>query len=493
MTMSRKYITTGMNKSIRSMHKIINITEGSIAEELEICPGSKLISINGEEVRDIFDYRFLIADDHLEMEIENPQGELDIYEIEKDFDEEMGLEFESGLMDDYKSCCNRCIFCFIDQMPEGMRETLYFKDDDSRLSFLQGNYITLTNMKDEDVDRIIRYRMSPINISIHSTDKELRCKMLNNKRAGEVLKYLDRFFEAGIKMNGQIVLCKGINDAEELKRTIEDLYKYAPLMESVSVVPVGLTKYREGLYPLEAFDSDDAAEVIAIIEDYQKKYFEEKGLHFIHASDEFYISAGREIPEEERYDGYLQLENGVGMLRLFENEFYEALEEMCSRPQPGSADELQHPAGQKIMLASGKLAYPFIKDLIRTAEERLKKADLLPEDFEVKCYEITNNFFGPSVTVSGLVCGQDIIDQLSSETAFRNEKAGEEERILLLPVNMMRSGEKYFLDDVTVEDVEKALNTAVKIVPNDGAALLLAMLGQDIEIGNRQIYEIMDE
>jgi len=268
-------------------HVIDKIIPGSIADEMELEKGDILISINGKEIEDVFDYHYLVNDEYLLVVVQKADGEEWELEIEKDYEEDLGIEFENGLMDDYKSCSNKCIFCFIDQMPPGMRETLYFKDDDSRLSFLQGNYVTLTNMKDKDLDRIIQYKLAPINISVHTTNPTLRCKMLHNRFAGDSLKKIDRLFEAGIQMNGQIVLCKGVNDGDELERTISDLAHYLPYMESLSVVPVGLTKYRDGLYPLESFTKEDALEVIKTIEKWQNICMEKQGVHFVQASDEW--------------------------------------------------------------------------------------------------------------------------------------------------------------------------------------------------------------
>ena len=305
-------------RTVLKEHIVYRVTPGSIAEELEIETGDVLVSINEHEIADVFDYHYYTEEEYLTIVIRKPGGEEWELEIEKDYDEDLGIIFENGLMDDYKSCHNKCIFCFIDQMPKGMRDTLYFKDDDSRLSFLQGNYVTLTNMKERDLQRIIDYKLGPINISVQTTNPQLRCKMLNNRFAGEALQKIDILYEAGISMNGQIVLCKGVNDGEELRRSITDLMKYMPVMESVSVVPVGISKYREGLYPLEPFTKEEAGEVIDIIEEYQKVCLEKSGLHFIHASDEWYLLAERELPKEESYDGYLQLENGVGMLRLLQ-------------------------------------------------------------------------------------------------------------------------------------------------------------------------------
>ena len=302
-------------------HIVYKVQADSIAEELEVTPGDALLSVNGHEIEDVFDYRYYTNEEYLTVVIRKENGEEWELEIEKEYEEDLGIEFANGLMDDYKSCHNKCIFCFIDQMPEGMRDTLYFKDDDSRLSFLQGNYVTLTNMKDHDLERILEYKLGPINISVQTTNPKLRCRMLNNRFAGDALKKMDILYEAGIPMNGQIVLCKGVNDGEELKRSIEDLMKYVPVMESVSVVPVGLSRFREGLYPLEPFTRDDAGEVLELIHHYQKLCMEQSGLHFVHASDEWYLLAEQKLPSEENYDGYPQLENGVGMLRLLREEF----------------------------------------------------------------------------------------------------------------------------------------------------------------------------
>ena len=310
----------------KKKHIISRVLPGSIGEELELEPGDVLAEINHQPVEDVFDYRYLMNDEYIELLIEKADGEIWELEVEKDYDEDLGIEFENGLMDEYRSCSNHCMFCFIDQMPPGMRETLYFKDDDSRLSFLQGNYVTLTNMSQDDIQRVIKYHLSPINVSFQAMNPELRCKMLHNRFAGDALKKVDQLYEAGIIMNGQIVLCKGFNDGEELEYSLEKLSEYAPVLQSVSVVPVGLTKFRDGLYPLESFEREDAIRVLEQIHRWQDKMYQKHGIHFIHASDEWYILAGQTLPEEERYDGYLQLENGVGMLRLLDTEVQEAIE-----------------------------------------------------------------------------------------------------------------------------------------------------------------------
>ena len=433
------------NKEERQ-HIVQKIEAGSVAEEMGIEAGDVLLAINGRRITDIFDYEYLMQDEYVEVSILKKSGEEWLLEIDKEYDEDLGVVFENGLMDEYRSCRNKCIFCFIDQMPKGMRDTLYFKDDDSRLSFLQGNYVTLTDMSDEDVERIIRYRLSPINISFQTTNPELRCRMLNNRFAGQALAKVDKLYKAGITMNGQIVLCKGINDGEELERSISDLTAYLPHLESVSVVPVGLSKFRDGLYPLEPFDKEDAKEVLRCIHGWQDKIYAEYGLHFIHASDEWYILADEELPEEGRYDGYLQLENGVGMLRLLLDEFDEAMMQLEEEPAQynGCCGELS--------VVTGHLAYPYIMEMSQRMMRRFA-------DLTVHVYAITNDFFGEMITVSGLLTGQDIIRQL------QGKPLGDR---VLLPQNVLRSGEDYFLDDVTVKDLEKALQVKVDIVKSSG-------------------------
>lgn len=434
-------------------HIVRRVLPGSIAEELEIEAGDKLLTIDGTQIEDIFDYQFLIQDTYIEVLVEKPDGERWLLEVEKDFDEELGIEFENGLMDEYRHCRNRCIFCFIDQMPPGMRKTLYFKDDDSRLSFLQGNYVTLTNMSEHDIDRICRYRMSPINISFHTMNPQLRCKMLNNRFAGEALKKADKLFEADIHMNGQIVLCKGINDGKELEYSIAELMKYVPCLESLSVVPVGLTRYRDGLYPLEPFTGEDAGAVIDMIEEYQRVCFEKYGIHFVHASDEWYILAGREVPEEERYDGYLQLENGVGMLRLLLNEFEESME-----GHRGCFPAFDPP--RELSIATGRLACPYIEKMAGQMMEAC-------QGLKVHVYPITNYFFGERITVSGLLTGQDLLAQLTGKPLGS---------CLLLPENILRSGEDVFLDDMRLQELEKALQLPIYIVKSSGNDFVEAIL-----------------
>jgi len=435
-------------------HIVAKVIPGSIAEEMEIEVGDAIIAIDGQEITDIFDYQYLIQNEYIEVTVEKPDNESWILEIDKDYDEDLGVEFENGLMDDYRSCTNKCIFCFIDQMPPGMRETLYFKDDDSRLSFLQGNYVTLTNMSENDIDRIIKYHLSPINVSFQTTNPELRCKMLNNRFAGEALKKVDRLYEGGIHMNGQIVLCKNVNDKEELVRSINDLEKYIPQLESVSVVPVGISKYREGLFKMEPFTKEDALEVLNTIHTFQNKFMEKYNTHFVHASDEWYIMAELPMPEASNYDGYLQLENGVGMIRLMLDEFEEAL-------SLRKIKDYKITENRCVSIATGKLAFPYIRQMA----ERLEQ---LYSNLHINVYCITNYFFGEMITVSGLLTYSDLNSQLKGKDLGSK---------LFLPENILRSGETVFLDDYNVADLEDSLQVPVNIVKSNGLKFVESMLG----------------
>ena len=446
--------------------KVTGVQKGTPAQKLGLS-GCTLLSIDGNEINDMLDYEFYSQGPVLELAVVRG-AKLEYVRAEKEEYAPLGCEFESYLIDKKHACKNKCMFCFIDQMPPGMRETLYFKDDDSRLSFLQGNYITLTNMKMEDIQRIVKMHLAPINISIQSTNPELRCKMLHNRFAGEALKKIDRLYEAGIPMNGQIVLCKNVNDGPELERTIDDLSRYLPFMRSVSVVPAGITKYRDGLFPLELYDKEEAGAVIDMIESRQQRYYEEYGLHFIHASDEWYITAQRAFPEEERYDGYIQLENGVGMMRMFINEFQEELEEVLAKEAyPGIKESLK----RTITIATGKLAFPTVRDFARQLMEAFP-------GLTIHVYAIQNYFFGETITVSGLITGQDLVTQLK-EQKEHGEDLGD---TLLIPSNMLRSGEQVFLDDLTVGDVEAALEMKLTAVETGGKEFIDAILYPDYEM-----------
>lgn len=430
-------------------HIIKEIEAGSIAEELGLAPGDELISINGNSIKDVLDYHYLIKDEYLNVLIKKPDDEEWELEIEKDYDDDLGIVFEDGLMDSYSSCRNKCIFCFIDQMPPNMRETLYFKDDDARLSFLQGNYITLTNLSEDEVDRIIFYKLSPINISIHTTNEELRCRMLKNRFAGSSLAKMKRFKDAGIVMNGQIVLCKGWNDKEELERTIHDLSAFLPQLQSVSIVPVGITKFRDKLTPLEPFSSDEAKEVLETVHKWQHIFLKHYGTRFIYASDEWYINAGLPIPDEDAYEGYPQIENGVGMLRSFMEEFYSYLNEL-------EGDD----RSKELSLASGVLAAPYLEQMAKDISDKFKSINL-------HLYTIENDFFGKNITVAGLITGNDIINQLKDKNLGK---------ALLLPDVLLRHGEDILLDDIKVEDIERALQTSICIVQSDGKSFIDAIL-----------------
>lgn len=443
-------------------HKISDVVPGSIAEEMEIAPGDLLLSINDYELEDIFDYHYLVNDEYITVLIEKPDGEQWELEIEKELNEDLGLVFEQALLDEYHSCRNKCIFCFIDQMPPGMRETLYFKDDDARLSFLQGNYVTLTNMSDKDIARIKRFHLAPINVSVHTTNPELRCKMLHNRFAGEALDKMYELARAGIEMNSQIVLCKGWNDGEELDRTIGDLAKLYPSMQSLSVVPMGMTKYRQGLVPVEKYHKEDAVKVLAQLHRWQEKLLEQFGTRFVHASDEWYLMAEQEIPQADYYEGYGQIENGVGMVRSFLDEWQEALEEWKldrARAENITPEEWKQngdvPESGKPLVVSAVTGRLFGPALQQCADQLMT----LDETVSLQIFPIRNDFFGEDITVAGLVTGQDILAQLSGKPLGDH---------LLVPDTMLRSGEEVFLDDITVSELAQSLQIDVIIVKSDG-------------------------
>ncbi|MCD8036103.1 MAG: DUF512 domain-containing protein [Clostridiales bacterium] len=424
-----------------------------MAEELGIEHGYVLVAVNGKEIQDVFDYRYMINDEYLEILLKDGHGEEYIAEVEKDYDEDIGIVFESGLMDNARSCSNKCIFCFIDQLPKGMRDTLYFKDDDTRLSFLQGNYVTLTNMKDKDIDRIIYYHLSPINISVHTTNPELRKMMLHNNKAGSLMERMKKLADAGIELHTQVVLCKGINDGEELDRTIRDVTALYPSTQSMSVVPVGLTKYRDGLYKQEPFTKEDAAAVIDQIEGWQKINLEKFGSRIVFASDEFYIKAEREFPPAESYEDFQQFENGVGMISLFKAEFYELLPDVRDKEK----------RSRELSIVTGEAAYDLMSEI---AGELMEKFPYI----KINVYKIINEFFGESITVSGLLTGGDIIKQL------RGRELGE---YIILPDSLLRNGETVLLDDVYVSDIERELDIKVKIALNSADSLVRKIMNTE--------------
>ncbi len=439
-----------IEKNIKNQNIIIKVEEDSIAEEMGIEPGDILISINDSEVKDVLDYRYFIQDEYIEVVIKKPNGEEWELEIEKDEFEDLGIVFESGLMDKAKSCSNKCIFCFIDQNPKGMRKTIYFKDDDSRLSFLQGNYITLTNMKDEDLDRIIFYHLSPINISVHATDIEVRKFMLKNPNSVKIMEQIEKLANANIKMNFQIVLCKDINDKHILDKSIEDLSKYLHLGCSMAIVPLGVTKYRDNLPQIESFTKEDSINIIKQVGKWQQKLQNEYGTKFVFLSDEFYLKAKIPLPNSDYYEGYPQLENGVGMLTLMEEEFFEYFDTI-------EGDNIE----RNYSVATAKLAYPFIKKLCDKICEKFTNT-------KINVYEITNYFFGETITVSGLLTGGDIINQL------KDKELG---NMLFLPENCVRANETVLLDDLYIEDIEKQLNVKVCLSNDNGAKFIKQFIG----------------
>ncbi len=438
------------------MVKITEVALGSRAYKVGVRAGDALISINGNEINDVLDYRFYLTETRVALGLSRDGEEYSV-EIKKGEYDDIGLDFETPLMDEKHSCKNKCIFCFIDQNPEGLRESLYFKDDDSRLSFIHGNYVTLTNMKQSDVDRIIKMRMSPINISVHTTNPDLRVKMMKNKHSGEVLKYLDDFASAGLSMCGQIVLCRGVNDGEELLRSMRDLAALYPAMSSVAIVPAGLTKFRDKLYPLTDFTKDEAGEIIDMINSFGDAHKEKHGTRLFYAADEFYLKAEREIPDADYYEDYPQLENGVGMIRSCSDEFGLAL---------SNAEDMSEIRNKKrsVSLVTGVASYPMIK-------EQVDRLCLLCPNLSVNIYEIVNNFFGRSITVSGLLTGRDICEQLDGMPL------GEE---LLIPQNCLRYGEDVFLCGMTVGEMSERLGVPVRASGSDGYELAEAILGESI-------------
>ena len=436
-----------------SLTKIASVDPHSPARKAGVRPGETLTHINGHPIVDVLDYKFYAYDPRLELTLTEENGGSRTLRIRKEEGEDLGLNFETYLMDRARSCANKCIFCFVDQMPPGMRDTLYFKDDDARLSFLMGNYMTLTNLSQREIQRIIDLRISPINISVHATDPELRTAMLKNPRAGECLEIMERFAKAGIEMNCQIVACPGVNDGPALARTMEDLGKLHPAVTSVAVVPVGVTKFREGLCRIEPYTKEQAVALIDQVEKFAAAFLEKQGTSLVWCSDEFYLMAGRELPEKAYYEDMDQLENGVGMLRLLLHQAVMGLEE----EEPEQTEPFS--------IATGLSAAPFVQEIVDNARKQCG-------NIKGTVYPIINRFFGETITVSGLITGTDLIEQL------RGKALGSR---LLIPDNMLRAGERVFLDDVTVDQVEQALGVTVVPVPADsGFDLADAILGREV-------------
>ena len=435
------------------MVRITQVDPHGYAQRLGICAEDALLTINGHEIRDVLDYRFYLTDTDVRLALLRDGKEYTVH-LHKGEYEDIGLEFETPLMDKKHSCRNKCVFCFIDQLPKGMRESLYFKDDDDRLSFLHGNYVTLTNLTDADVERILTMHISPINVSVHTTNPELRVKMMKNKRAGEVLSYLGTLADAGIALCTQIVLCKGLNDGAELDRSMRDLATYLPALRSCAIVPVGLTKHREGLYPLEAFTPEECAAVIAQVNAFGDECLKKHGTRVFYCADEFYVRAGLPLPDEDYYEDYSQIENGVGLLTSLSSEFafeLDYLEELLPSFR----------APRTVSVVTGVAAYDHLSRLCRALEARV-------DGLTIHVYRAINHFFGESVTVAGLLTAKDVISQL------QNKPLGDE---LLFPAVMLRADGDVFLDDLTPADLSAALNVPVRASENDGAKLLHALLG----------------
>lgn len=428
--------------------KIKDVQKKSPAAKAGLKAQDTIHTINGHEIADVLDYMYYCAEDHLRIVYER-RGKLKKARVKKSEYDDLGLDFDTFLMDKKRSCCNKCIFCFIDQMPPGMRETLYFKDDDARLSFLQGNYVTLTNLNDKDIQRIIDMHLN-INVSVHTTNPELRCKMMNNRFAGEKLKYLKMMTDGGLKLNCQIVCCPGINDGGELRRTLSDLYDLMPNIQSAAVVPVGVTKYREGLFPLTIFNEKTAAEAIDVIAETQERSLKEYGRRMVFAADEFYITAKRPVPEAEFYEDYPQYENGVGLVRSLLDETSQAI------------DEAEYGGGERhVSIACGVIAAPCQRKI---ADNIMKKFPMV----DIKIYPIINHFFGETITVSGLITAGDLIAQL------KGKELGSE---LFIAASMLKADEPIFLDDMTLDDVRSALGVKITPTPNDGYIYVEKILG----------------
>ncbi len=433
--------------------QIIDVVQDSPAHKYNILPGDQLVSINGEEIFDMMDLQFYSTDTQLDVVISRGGENISLHIIKEDDYTPLGLEFQTYLIDKQHSCKNKCIFCFVDQLPKGLRKDMYFKDDDERLSYLFGNYITLTNLSRREIDRIKKMKISPINISVHTTNPELRTFMMKNPRSAEINDVMAEFAEAGIIMNTQIVLCKGVNDEENLKESIDKLQSLYPQVASCSIVPIGVTRYRDGLAPVETFSKEDCRRVIEQVNQWTEEFYRQHGERIVYLSDEFYLRAELPIPQAEYYGTFPQIENGVGMVRTFMDSFAEELEYYQGLEEPVYAD-----------IVTGEAMYPVLCDVIAQAKE--VAGDML----NITVHKIKNNFFGGNVWVTGLITATDIIDQLQGKLTSTR---------LLLCNDMLRSEQDMFLDNKTPADIESALGVKTEFYPNDGLQMAQMLLGTE--------------
>lgn len=432
---------------------VLDVEPGSLAEEAGISAGDILLSVNGHEIHDILEYKFLTAEYEVTVSVKKPNGDIEEIVIENDY-EDLGIIFKEDLLSKPQSCRNKCIFCFIDQLPPGMRETVYFKDDDTRLSFLQGNYVTLTNLTDEEIDRLIELRVSPINISVHTTNPELREFMLCNRFAGNLFERMKKLASNGIYMNCQIVLCPGINDGEELERSLRDMASLDGFVQSISVVPVGVTAYRDGLYPIKTFNKTESIAVVHQVEALQNEFLKKSGTRLVYLSDEFYMNGELPVPPAENYEGFPQIENGVGLIASMREEIEIALGMISKKSRT-----------RKVTVATGEIAYPFIRSMCDLIQEKAPGT-------EICVIGVKNKFFGGKVTVTGLVCGGDLIETLNNKKITGD---------VLISSSMLKAGEDVFLDDVTLEDAQKALGVRIIPTDNDGFTFVENILGEELE------------
>lgn len=469
--------------------KICGVKKNTIADEIGLKKGDYILSINNEKITDILDYKFHLADEYLEIEIEHDDKSVEIIEIEKDFEDELGIEFESELIDSPRSCRNKCIFCFMEQLPPNVRDTLIFKDDDYRLSFFSGNYITMTNMNEDDIHRIIKYRISPVNISIHATDVETRCKMLNNRFAGEVLKYLDMLCDAKISMNTQIVLCKGINDGEILEKTIRDLSKYHECMKSICIVPVGISKYRDGLYPLLPLEKEDCLNAIQIVNAFQKEFMQKYGTRMVFLADEIYIKAKKNIPSYKEYEEFFAIEDGIGMISFFEHEFNKEIAKLKKKIYKKNLiqdldknEDKDNNIKKKVCVITGKITKEFLLEKAKILEELIK-------DIEIEILDIKNNYFGENITVTGLVTGSDIYNTLN-ELKAKNNNNKKIFDYIVIPDVMLKDDKAIFLDNMKLEELQSKTSEKIVVTNTDVKGFITSIL---LDVPKLNITKINDE